>query len=250
MTATVSGSSGAPPTQTSWAWGAWAETGSAGATSTVALTAWPVSPTAPCTSTVPPSRLDRAASCSASGSAQATGSSVTEPSDQATGTVWGRAARASAAPAPLGTEAAMGSPSPADTASGALTSTVATTGSARPSTAPWTSRAPGREVSAAPQETGSSVTSPLDQVTTTVSGSSGAPPTQISWAGGTSAYTGTAGRTVTFTVTSSPRVSTVPATSNEPPSRLFSMASCSSVRASHVTGSSVVAPPVHRTLIV
>ena len=143
-----------------------------------------MSPTAPCTSTVPPSRLDRVASWASSGSAQTTGSSVTEPSDQETGTVWGRAARASAAPAPLGTDAARGPPSPADTASGALTSTSVTTGSARPSTVPATSRGPGRVVSAAPQVTGSSVTSPLDQVTATVAGSSGSEPTQTSWAWG------------------------------------------------------------------
>ena len=247
VTATVSGSSGAPPTQTSWAAGPWAETGSAGATSTVALTAWPVSPTAPCTSTVPPSRLDRAASRSAPGSAQATGSSVTEPSDQETGTVWGRAARASAAPAPLGTEAAMGSPSPADTASGALTSTVATTGSARPSTAPWTSRAPGREVSAAPQETGSSVTSPLDQVTATVSGSSGAPPTQTSWAAGPWAETGSAGATSTVALTAWPVSPTAPCTSTVPPSRLDRAASRSAPGSAQATGSSVTEPSDQET---
>ena len=250
VTATVSGSSGAPPTQTSWAGTASADTIAAASTLICALAATPVSPTTPLSVNAAPPRLESAASCSPGSALHAMGSSVILPSDQLTEAVAGNAAKsASAFISPLAISSSTSCPSTLATSSG-LTVTCAVTGLERPSIVPVAVSVPATEVSSSSQATGSSLTSPLDQVTVRVSGSSGVPPTQISWAEGISAYTGTAGRTVTFTVTSSPRVSTVPATSNEPPSRLFSMASCASVRGSHVTGSSVVAPPVHRTLIV
>ena len=106
---------------------------------------------------------------------------------------------------------------------------------------------PACEVSDSCQATASSVTSPFDQVTASVSGRVGAPPAHTASTTGVSADTMVAGSTVTVEATFSPVASTVPLTSNVPPSRLATTAACPSVRASHVTGSSLTAPPDHTT---
>ncbi len=131
--------------------------------------------------------------------------------------------------------------------SSARTSTSARTSCSSPSTVPTAWTQPGCEVSGICQVTASSVTSPFDQVTASVSGRTGVPPTHTASTPGTSADIIVAGSTVTVELTDSPVASTTPSTSNVPPSRLATTAACSSVRASHVTGSSLTEPPDHTT---
>ena len=201
MTGTSAGSSGSSPDSTLRACGASTDSTRAGATSTVALTDRSTESTLPCTVTVPPSREDTMASCSAVRASQATGSSVTSPFDQVTGTVWGSAERASSAEAPEATLTSTAAEPLTSPASGALTCTAALTVWPVAPTLPCTSYIPGTEVSTSPQVTGSLVTSPLDQVTETSAGSSAWPPCQTSARAGASTETAWAGETTTVALT-------------------------------------------------
>ena len=141
------------------------------------------------------------ASCSAVRASQATGSSVTSPFDQVTGTVWGSAERASSAEAPEATLTSTAAEPLTSPASRALTCTVALTVWPVAPTLPCTSYIPGTEVSTSSQVTDSLVTSPLDQATETSTGSSAWPPCQTSARAGASTETTWAGETTIVVLT-------------------------------------------------
>ena len=174
-----------------------------------------------------------------------TGSSLTEPSDQVTATLCGSAARASAPAAPLATSTCPTWDSSTLATSRARTVTESSTGaSGRHATLPCSTTVPAcaKAPSGTAHSTASSVTSPFDHVTCTAWGKSGLPPTQISCAAGVVALTAAAGATLTATLTVWPVWPTAPYSSNCPPSREASTPSCSALKASHATGSSLTEP--------
>ena len=71
-----------------------------------------------------------------------------------------------------------------------------------------------------PQTTSSWVTSPFDQVASTVAGREGAVPEGVAMPATSATEAMVAGSTVTSTVTGSPQPSTLPVASKEPPSRI------------------------------
>ena len=140
------------------------------------------------------------------------------PSDQVTVTVAG-----SAGATPDSVTTSAGCTNPTTVGAGSLTVTVQVAAPRLPSapTKPETANVPAWAYDAgstASHATASSVTSPFDQVTSTVSGSRGAVPASVEESAGAMPDT-VAGWTVTLTATVSPQPSTVPSTSKEPPSR-------------------------------